>query len=179
MGCAESSINCITVIYEKHQVPITNSGNDGVQILHFLSQQHHSGSLSAVLAGMVQHHIEKVTKLAGDARVMHIKEDSRKNFSTCFSTLVGVDFIQQSHDLFTQAKSSGVAGRRCALRLPHKAEEAHESCESQLHVGNTPPLTTAGPAAGAAFQAGQREAGCRIKHGVKKKKEKKKTEDDV
>lgn len=49
---------------------ITNSGNDGVQDLDFALQQHHSGMLSALLVGMVQHHVEKVTQLGGDAGVL-------------------------------------------------------------------------------------------------------------
>lgn len=49
--------------------------------------------------------------------------------------MVGVYFIQQSHDFFAQAERSGVAGRRRAVRQPHKAEEAHEGGESQPHVG--------------------------------------------
>lgn len=77
VGPGVASINSLTVICEKHQVPITDSGDDGVQILDLAFQQHHSGTLSAVLVGMVQHHIEKVTQLGGDALVMHIQEDGR------------------------------------------------------------------------------------------------------
>lgn len=49
--------------------------------------------------------------------------------------MVRVYFIQQSHDFFAQVERSGVAGRRSAVRQPHKAEETHESGESQPHVG--------------------------------------------
>lgn len=74
---AASSINSLTVICEKHQVPVTNSGDDVVQVLDFTFQQHHSGTLSAVLVRMVQHHVQKVTELGCDTWVMYIKEDRR------------------------------------------------------------------------------------------------------
>lgn len=57
--------------------------------------------------------------------------------------MVGVYLIQQSHDFLAQAERSGVAGRRRAVRQPHKAEEAREGGGSQPHVGS-------GEAAGAA-----------------------------
>lgn len=50
--------------------PITHPADDGVQILDFTFQQHHSGTLSAVLVGMVQHHIEEVTDLGCDTCVL-------------------------------------------------------------------------------------------------------------
>lgn len=50
--------------------PITHSGDDGVQVLDFTFQQHHPGTLSAVLVRMVQHHIQKVPELGCDARVL-------------------------------------------------------------------------------------------------------------
>lgn len=62
-----SSINGHTVVCEKHQVPVTNSGDDGVQVLDFTLQQHHSGTFLAVLVWMVQHDIEKVPELGSDA----------------------------------------------------------------------------------------------------------------
>ena len=49
--------------------------------------------------------------------------------------MVRVNLIQQSHDFFAEAERSGVAGRRRALRQPHRAEETHEGGESQPHVG--------------------------------------------
>lgn len=64
---AVTGIDGLAVICEKHQVPIADPGDDGVQVLHFTFQQHHSGTLPAVLAGMVQHHVEEVLKLGGDA----------------------------------------------------------------------------------------------------------------
>lgn len=97
---AVSSINSLTVICEKHQVlpnkrthvsmyetlkpenkvknradvsgsyPVTHSGDDGVHVLDFTFQQHHPGTLSAVLVGMVQHHVEEVAELGCDARVL-------------------------------------------------------------------------------------------------------------
>lgn len=92
-----SSVNSLAVVCEKHQVlpteqrrrvknvknvkvkntagvffkrcsySITEFGDDGVQVLDFTFQQHHPGTLSAVLVRMVQHHVEKVTQLGGDA----------------------------------------------------------------------------------------------------------------
>lgn len=50
--------------------PITDSGDDAVKVLDFALQQNHSGFLSAVLVGMVQHHVKKVTELGSDAGVL-------------------------------------------------------------------------------------------------------------
>lgn len=50
--------------------PVTDSGDDGEQVLGFPLQQDHSELLSAALAGMVQHHVEKVTQFVGDACVL-------------------------------------------------------------------------------------------------------------
>lgn len=63
---AVSSINSLAVICEKHQVPVTNSCDDRVQVLDFTLQQHHSWTLSAVLVWMVQQQVEKVTELGCD-----------------------------------------------------------------------------------------------------------------
>lgn len=50
--------------------PIADSGDDGVEVLDFAFQQHHPGSLPAVLVGMVQHHVKEVPELGGDAGVL-------------------------------------------------------------------------------------------------------------
>lgn len=50
--------------------PVTNSGDDGVQVLDFAFQHHHPVTLSALLVWMVQHHVEKVTELGRDASVL-------------------------------------------------------------------------------------------------------------
>lgn len=46
-----------------------------------------------------------------------------------------MDLVQQSHDLFAQPQSSGVAGRRSAVRHTHGAEEHHEG-PPEPHVGD-------------------------------------------
>lgn len=92
---------------------------------------------------------------------MHVKEDRGQNFGTSFlevgkhnrarethiahvcvcvcwgahRALGRVDLVQQSHDFFTEAERSGVAGRRRAVRQPEKATESQKSCE--LHGSET------------------------------------------
>lgn len=60
----------------------TNPGDDGVQVLDLPFQHHHPGSLFARLTGMVQHHIQKVLELGGDALVLKkLKQALKKKHS--------------------------------------------------------------------------------------------------
>lgn len=130
-----SSINGLTVICEKHKVPITNSANDGVQVLDFAFQQDHSGTVFAVLVRMVQHHVEKITEFGSDTGIMYVKEERRQDLSTHFRAMIIMYFVQQSHYFFAQAKRSGVAGRWRTVGQPHTAEETHDRSDSQPHFG--------------------------------------------
>lgn len=70
--------------------PITDSGDDAVKVLDFALQQNHSGFLSAVLVGMVQHHVKKVTELGSDAGVLeswnkYLHSISKRNTFFLFS----------------------------------------------------------------------------------------------
>lgn len=72
-----------------------------------------------------------------------------------------MDPLQQRHHLLAQAQSSGVAGRRRAVREPREAEEeTQQSC--RLHVGRLRVLSR------------RRGGGCGFKQPVVKGKKKKK-----
>lgn len=58
---------CLTL---RHSHPITDSGDDGVQVLDVAFQQHHPRALSAVRVWMVQQHVEEITELGRDAAVL-------------------------------------------------------------------------------------------------------------
>lgn len=62
------------------------------------------------------------------------KCDNAVKRQSAYRAVLLVYFIQQDHDFLGQAQRSGIAGRRRAIREPHKAEETQESGESQPHV---------------------------------------------
>jgi len=106
-----SGVDGLAVICEKHKVPVTDFVYDGVQVLHFPFQQNHSWTVLAVLAGMVQQHVEKITELGRYAGVMYIKEDHGQCLCTRFRAMVRVQFIKQRHYFFAQTERSRIAGR--------------------------------------------------------------------
>lgn len=64
------------------------------------------------------------------------KERKKERDSPCsHRAVVGVDLVQQSHDLVAQHERSGVAGqRRRAVRQANRAEDAEEGGHLQPHV---------------------------------------------
>lgn len=61
--------------------PVTDSGDDGVQVLEFKFQQHNPGTLSTVRVRMVKHHIEEVLELVSDAGILKKKTKKQTNMS--------------------------------------------------------------------------------------------------